>query len=66
MGSLRCGLTGEKKGDSPDAGYKKTKKQLIQELSTWTEILACFEQLSPFGIAWDDREKMYKNICPGT
>jgi iron complex transport system substrate-binding protein len=35
-------------------------------LSTWTEILACFEQGSPGGIAGYSSEKMYKNICPGT
>jgi len=35
-------------------------------LSTWTEILVCFEYGSPGGIAWDGSEKMCKNICPGT
>ncbi len=38
----------------------------VQELSTWTEILVCFEYGSPGGIAWDGSEKMCKNICPGT
>jgi uncharacterized membrane protein len=36
------------------------------DLSTRSEILACFEQGSPGGIARDCSEKMYKNICPGT
>ena len=35
-------------------------------LSTWTEILVCFKQGAPVGIAWDGSGKMYKNICPGT
>src|SRR6266478_2618911 len=35
-------------------------------LSTWTEILVCFKQGSPVGIAWDGSGKMYKNICPCT
>ena len=40
--------------------------QLVVVLSTWTEILVCFKQGSPVGIAWDGSGKMYKNICPGT
>ena len=39
---------------------------LTQVLSTWTEILACFEQGIPVGSTWDSSGKMYKNICPGT
>jgi CHAD domain-containing protein len=35
-------------------------------LSTWTEILTCFERGSPVGIAGDSSEKMYKNLRPGT
>ena len=38
----------------------------IVALSTWTEILAYFEQGSHGIIAGDGSEEMYKNICPGT
>jgi hypothetical protein len=39
---------------------------VVALLSTWTEILACFERGFLVGSAWDSSEKMYKNICPGT
>jgi len=39
---------------------------MTRVLSTWTEILVCFKQGSPVGIAWDGSGKMYKNICPYT
>src|SRR5712691_2565684 len=52
-----------------EAMYLCTPHHLHQAhvvLSTWTEILVCFEYGSPGGIAWDGSEKMCKNICPGT